>query len=59
MNNVSTFNQYQQPYHVYAVGKWNTQFSVYTLIDADDKYFTVKANSNNAIKKGDVYVPSN
>jgi hypothetical protein len=59
VNNASVLTTHPQPYHVYSIGKWNKQYSIYTLIDARNKYFTIKADHNNVLKKGDVYMPAN
>ena len=59
VNDASAFNTHPQPYRIYSIGKWNQQYSIYTLIDARDKYFTIKADSNSMLKKGDVYIPAN
>jgi hypothetical protein len=56
-NDVTQFSKYPAPYHVYSVGKWNADYMIYTLTDANNKYFTVKANYNPSLKKGDVYTP--
>jgi hypothetical protein len=54
-NNVTDFSKYPEPYHVYSVGRWNSNYMIYTLIDARNTYFTIKANYNAAFKKGDIY----
>lgn len=59
INNSAALSKYQQPYHVYAVGKWNTHYMIYTLVDARNKYFSVKGNYNSLVKRGDVYNLSN
>lgn len=59
VNNENALLKYQQPYRVYLIGKWNQQYSIFTLIDARDNFFTVRGSNNTALKKGDVYVPSN
>lgn len=57
VNNQIIFEKHQQPYHISSIGKWNDEYAIYTLIDARDTYFTVKAISNKVLKKGDVYIP--
>ncbi len=53
----SVFNKHQQPYHVFSVGKWNSDYMIYTLTDAHNSYFIVKGNYNASIKRGDIYNP--
>jgi hypothetical protein len=55
VDNTPTTSSYQQPYHVYTIGKWDGNYKIYTLIDAQNKYFTVKGNQSTSLKKGDVY----
>ncbi|MDB5031915.1 hypothetical protein [Mucilaginibacter sp.] len=57
VTSTNTTSQYKQPYHVFAVGQWNPEYVILTLIDADDTYFTVKAIYNASLKKGAVYTP--
>jgi hypothetical protein len=59
VNNASAFNSHPQPYRIYSIGKWDQQYSIYTLIDARNKFFTIKADYNKVLKKGDVYIPAN
>lgn len=51
------FKSHQQPFHISAVGKWNDDYLIYTLIDARDTYFTIKTPSTTVAKRGDVYIP--
>lgn len=57
VNNQVIFYKHQQPYHVSSIGKWNNDYDIYTLIDAKDVYFTVKAPGDKKLKKGDVFIP--
>jgi len=57
INNTASFNIHPKPYHVFAVGKWNNDYVVLTLTDAQNTYFNIKADYNALLKKGDVYKP--
>ncbi len=59
VTNDTVFNSHQQPYHVFSIGRWDTEHRIYTLIDAKNIFFTVKGHYNSALKKGDVYSPVN
>jgi hypothetical protein len=54
-----SFSRYSMPFHIYAIGKWNSQYVILTLVDARNLYFTVKGSYNAALKKGDIYNPQN
>ncbi|MES2375763.1 MAG: hypothetical protein V4553_04260 [Bacteroidota bacterium] len=50
-------SKYIEPYHIFLVGKWDSNYSIFTLVDAHDTYFTIKGNYNASLKRGDVYKP--
>jgi len=51
------FNNHLQPYHIFAVGKWNSDYVILTLIDTRDTYFTIQARNDPSFKKGAIYTP--
>jgi hypothetical protein len=51
------FTNHPQPYHIFTVGQWNSDYVILTLIDARDIYFTVQAANNPTYKKGVIYTP--
>jgi hypothetical protein len=55
VTDAAVFSKYLAPYHVFSIGRWNDNYTIYTLIDSHNTYFTVKGNKNNSLKKGDVY----
>ncbi len=57
VNNNDVFHTHPEPYHVYAVGKWNSDYIILTLTDAQNVYFNVKTDYKAALKKGDLYKP--
>lgn len=57
ISNQTVFEKHKQPYYVSLIGKWNSEYAVYTLIDAREGYFTIKAPAGKPVKKGDVYIP--
>jgi len=58
INNQAVFNEHPQPFHISSIGKWDNYYVIYTLTDAHDAYFTVKAVLGKPLKKGDVYIPN-
>jgi hypothetical protein len=56
-NDTTQFSKYPAPYHVFSVGQWNSDYVIYTLTDANNNYFTVKAINNLSLKRGDIYTP--
>jgi hypothetical protein len=56
-SNPADFNKHPRPYHIFYVGIWNSSYSVLTLVDADNDYFTARVPYNSALKKGDTYTP--
>lgn len=59
VNDTKSFSRYTPPYHIYTIGKWDPNFIILTLVDANNTYFTVKENYNAALKRGDIYNPQN
>jgi hypothetical protein len=57
INNTAVFSRYSQPYHVFSIGKWNGEYMIYTLTDANNAYFIVKGNYSASVKRGDIYTP--
>ncbi|MDB5004051.1 MAG: hypothetical protein JWQ34_2276 [Mucilaginibacter sp.] len=57
VNNNTSFHNHPAPYHVFSVGKWNNDYIILTLIDAQNTYFNIKTNYNALLKRGDVYKP--
>ncbi len=54
-DDAKSFSRYSTPYHIYAIGKWDANHMIFTLVDANNTYFTVKGNYNTSLKKGDIY----
>ncbi|MDB4927125.1 hypothetical protein [Mucilaginibacter sp.] len=50
-------SKYKQPYHVFAIGQWNPEYIILTLIDANNSYLTIQTKYNASLKKGAVYTP--
>jgi hypothetical protein len=44
-----------QPVTIFKIGRWNDDYSVLTLIDANNRYFTVTVKRNDSLKVGSVY----
>jgi hypothetical protein len=57
INNQTTFDKHKQPYYVSLVGKWNNVYAIYTLVDARETYFSIKAPVVKRLKRGDIYIP--
>jgi hypothetical protein len=53
----SVFDKHQPPYYIFAIGKWNDDYSVLMLTDTRNSYFTVKTAFDSSLKRGDVYKP--
>lgn len=55
IDNSVQFNDHLRPYRIYSIGNWQPGYSVITLIDAKNDYFTIKAIKNDSLKIGDSY----
>jgi len=53
----TNFNSHPQPYHIFTIGKWNSDYVVLTLIDARNTYFSVRVANDPSFKKGAIYTP--
>lgn len=54
-----SFSKYSMPYHIYSIGKWNSEYMILTLVDAHNAYFTIRTSYNAALKRGAIYNPQN
>jgi hypothetical protein len=57
VNNTTIYNKHPEPYYVYSVGRWNSDYVILTLIDSRNQFFDVKTGYTSTLKKGDVYKP--
>jgi hypothetical protein len=53
----SVLDKHEPPYYIFAVGAWNSDYSILTLTDNHNSYFTIKTSYNSSLKRGDVYKP--
>lgn len=55
IDNSAQFNTHPKPYKVFSIGYWQPGYSVLTLTDAQNAYFTIKILKNDSLKIGGVY----
>jgi hypothetical protein len=57
VTNNTELNNYKQPFKVFGIGNWRPGYSILTLTDASQQYFTIKTPETTSLKIGDVYQP--
>lgn len=55
INNFDVLKAHTAPLKVSNIGYWDQHFSVLTLLDAKNQYFTIRTARNDSVKIGDVY----
>jgi hypothetical protein len=56
--NSEILKSHQAPYKVFGLGNWSQGYSIITLTDANNQYFTIKAINVDLLKVGDEYKPT-
>jgi hypothetical protein len=51
----SVFQSHPKPYKIFGIGYWSPGYMILTLIDANNQYFTIKANRDDKLKVGALY----
>jgi hypothetical protein len=59
IDNSIALKDHQKPYKIFSIGYWKPGYSIITLRDARQEYFTIKTPKNDSLKVGDIYYPSN
>lgn len=55
IDNSAQFSGHPKPYKVFSIGYWQPGYTIITLTDAQNIYFTIKAPKNDTLKVGDIY----
>jgi hypothetical protein len=54
---IAILQKYTQPFKIFGVGRWNENYTILTLVDAQNSYFTVTVKRNDSLKVGAIYNP--
>jgi hypothetical protein len=49
--------KHPQPLKIFTAGRWNENYTILTLVDAQNIYFTVMVKRNDSLKVGAIYTP--
>jgi len=49
--------KHTQPFKIFGTGRWNEDYTILTLVDAKNIYFTVTVKRNDSLKVGAIYNP--
>jgi hypothetical protein len=55
VDNQRVLRAHRAPLKISNIGYWGQNYSVLTILDANNKYFTIRTLRNDSVKVGDVY----
>jgi outer membrane biogenesis lipoprotein LolB len=53
----AVIQKHPQPLKIFSIGRWNEDYTILTLIDANNTYFTVTVKKNDNLKADSIYNP--